>query len=65
MLKTFAAGLMMLTSGCVTTMTQASETEQAICEAWGGSLPSRSRSDTAQTIDEVGRAIAIYEAVCN
>ena len=65
MLKTFAAGLLMLTSGCVTTMTQASETEQAICEAWGGSLPSRSRSDTPQTIDEVGRAIAIYESVCN
>ena len=65
MLKVFAAGLLMLTSGCVTTMTQASETEQALCRAWQESLPSRSRQDTATTIEDVGRAIAIYEAVCN
>jgi Flp pilus assembly protein TadD len=64
MLKTFAAGLMMLTSGCVTTMTQASATEQAICEAWGGSLPTRSRSDTQQTQDEIQQAYAVQDAVC-
>lgn len=57
-----AAALVMLT-GC-TTMAPVTETEAALCEAWRGSLPSRSRMDTEQTQTEIGRAYAVQKAVC-
>jgi len=60
-----AAALAMLT-GC--TQMKINEaggaTEQAICDVWQDSLPSRSRSDTAQTIKEIGRAYDQFEAAC-
>jgi hypothetical protein len=62
--KIFAAGLMMLTSGCVNTMTQAGATEVALCSEWQSSLPTRSRNDTTQTQDEIQVAIAKHAAVC-
>ena len=64
--KIFAAGLMtlLLTSGCVTTMTQAGATEVALCSEWQKSLPTRSRNDTTQTQDEIQVAIAKHAAVC-
>ena len=57
-----AAALLMLT-GC-TTLTTATETEQALCDAWRDSLPTRSRSDTAQTQREVGQAYAMQQSIC-
>lgn len=45
-------------------MTQATETEIALCEAWGGSLPSRSRDDTDQTQIEIGIAYADFVSAC-
>jgi hypothetical protein len=53
-----------LTSGCANTMTQAGATETALCDEWRDSLPTRSRSDTTQTQDEIQVAIATHAAVC-
>jgi hypothetical protein len=39
-------------------------TEQALCDVWQDSLPSRSRSDTQQTIEEIGRAYDQFQAAC-
>jgi len=64
LLMIYAVALMLLV-GCQMIPTQGSETEQALCRAWQESLPSRSRQDTATTIEDVGRAIAVHEAVCN
>jgi hypothetical protein len=64
MLKLYAVGLILLTSGCGTTMTQAGATEIAMCAVWEKSLPTRSRSDTKQTQDEVQAALVAYAAVC-
>jgi len=59
-----AAALAMLT-GCTQMKTSgATATEQALCDVWQDSLPSRSRSDTAQTIKEIGRAYDQFEAAC-
>lgn len=57
-----AVALLMLT-GC-TTLTTATETERALCEAWRNSLPTRSHSDTEQTQAEIGRARAVQREVC-
>ena len=64
MLMIFAVALVTLT-GCMTTMqTEASATEAAICDAWGGALPTRSRSDTQTTIDQITGLYATFAAVC-
>ena len=65
MLKISGVVLVMLTSGCVTTMTQASATEEELCRQWQESLPTRSRTDTQQTQDEIQRAYAVQDAVCH
>lgn len=62
----FAAGSMLLAllaAGCTTT-TAGIETERALCEAWGDALPTRSRSDTAQTQAEIGVLYDVFEAAC-
>jgi hypothetical protein len=41
-----------------------SETERALCDVWQDSLPTRSRADTAETIDAIGRAYDVFEATC-
>ena len=46
------------------TTSAVSETEAAICDIWQGSLPTRSKADTPQTIAEIGRAYDQFEAVC-
>ncbi len=61
-LMKFAAVLVTLT-GC-TTLTTATATETAICDAWEDTLPTRSRSDTEQTQSEVGQNRATFRAVC-
>jgi|AntRauTorcE11898_2_1112593.scaffolds.fasta_scaffold00407_3 ABC-type glycerol-3-phosphate transport system substrate-binding protein len=58
------AALAMLTACSQKTTPAVSATEQALCDVWQGSLPSRSRSDTAQTVAEIGRAYNAFEAAC-
>ncbi|MEI4263904.1 hypothetical protein [Roseovarius sp. D0-M9] len=59
-----AGGLMLLAAACETRnpTSEATETERAICEAWGGSLPSRSRADTERTRAEIGVAYDVFLA---
>ena len=60
------AALMLLASGCVRNnpTAEATETEAALCTAWGGSLPTRSAGDTQQTADEIGLAYDVFLAAC-
>ena len=58
------AAALALTTGCANSTTQATETENALCEVWGASLPTRSRLDTEQTRKEVGESYATFAAVC-
>lgn len=61
----FAAGLTLLMSGCaMTSQTSGATAIEALCAEWKRSLPTRSRSDTQQTQDEIGRAYDVYEAAC-
>ena len=43
---------------------EATATENTICRIWGESLPTRSRSDTAQTQNEIGEAYADFATAC-
>lgn len=61
---TISVAALVMLMGCQTIPPRATATETALCDAWQDSLPSRSRSDTAQTQSEIGRAIAVFEAVC-
>lgn len=64
-LRTFAAALAMLTAtACSQTIPVGSATDEAYCDAWQDSLPSRSRADTPETIAQIGRAYDVFEAVC-
>lgn len=51
-------------TGCSPMAMTAGATEQALCTAWGGSLPSRSHRDTAQTADEIALGYAVFAASC-
>jgi hypothetical protein len=42
----------------------ATDTETALCIAWGRSLPTRSHRDTQQTRDEITASYANFEAAC-
>lgn len=53
-----------LLGACKTTVTPVTATEDALCRAWGESLPTRSRNDTVQTQDEITDAIADFAAAC-
>lgn len=49
--------------GCGTQTTPAvTETEYEVCRAWQNSLPTRSRSDTKQTQDEIGLGYDVFSA---
>jgi hypothetical protein len=63
---TFVAALTLLASGCATInpTAEATETEAALCAAWGGSLPSRSQADTLRTSEEIGLAYDVFVAGC-
>lgn len=50
--------------GCVPSMTQVTETEAELCRSWGESLPTRSRSDTAQTQAEIQVGYADFLNAC-
>ena len=45
-------------------MIEASATEAAICDAWRDSLPTRSRSDTQETITQIGILYDTFLAAC-
>ena len=64
MLMTFAAALIVLTGCFGNTTAPAGATENAMCRAWGESLPTRSRMDTQQTQDEIQIGYAKFEAAC-
>lgn len=62
-----ALTLLVATSGCDPNrqrMIGATETERELCIAWRDSLPTRSRSDTERTRDEIGVAYDIHIAAC-
>ena len=50
--------------GCAPTTTPVTATEAALCRAWGESLPSRSRADTAQTQAEIQLGYADFQNAC-
>lgn len=58
---------MLLTAlaACPGPMTRAvTETERELCIAWRDSLPTRSRSDTETTREEIGHAYDVHVAAC-
>lgn len=54
----------MLMTGCENLTTQVSATEEALCEVWQQSLPTRSRLDTEATKASVQVAIATHAIHC-
>ena len=60
----FAIASAMCLTGCATIPIVATETEVAICDSLGQTLPTRSRQDTAQTRDEITYHYAMFAAVC-
>ena len=60
-----AAASLLLASGCATPpIVGATATEQARCEAWAASLPTRSHADTPQTQAAIGHVYDVFEAAC-
>lgn len=62
-----ALTLLVATSGCDLErerMIAVTETERELCISWRDSLPTRSRSDTQQTRDEIGLAYDVHIAAC-
>ena len=57
---------MLLGVACTTNSptSEATETERALCEAWGQSLPSRSSWDTDVTRSEIGVSYDVFFAAC-
>lgn len=54
----------LILTGCSVLTMPVTATEDALCRAWGSSLPTRSHSDTAQTQTEIGAAYADFAAAC-
>ena len=63
-LKLSVIGCVTLTTACATTTTLGTETEREICYQMGAELPTRSRSDTAQTLTEITELYAQFARVC-
>jgi hypothetical protein len=65
-LKYAIASSLIFLTGCVnsTTPAIATETGAEICRQIGGELPTRSRSDTPQTQNEIQRLYAIFSLAC-
>jgi|GEM_PF-2329629 len=55
-------GAVMLSASC--TMQGGSETERSICRELRADLPSYSRQDTAQTLEEAARFQLVFSGVC-
>lgn len=56
--------ILVFLTGCGSSTMPGSATEQARCEVWGKSLPTRSRIDTEQTKGEIQRAYATFDLSC-
>lgn len=59
-----AASLTIALTGCADLTTPGGATEEALCRAWGESLPTRSKSDTDQTAREIQTAYADFANAC-
>jgi len=57
-------GIVIVLTGCGNTPTEVSATENELCLAWGDSLPTKSRSDTGQTVDEINIAYGVFADAC-
>jgi len=55
---------MIVLSACAPSTTQATATEAELCRSWGESLPTRSRTDTAQTRAEIQVGYADFANAC-
>jgi len=55
---------MIALSGCMTSTVPGGATERELCLSWGESLPTRSRQDTAQTVEEIQIAYADFANAC-
>jgi hypothetical protein len=51
-------------TSCADTKVQGGATSDELCRQWGGSLPTRSVADTAQTSDEIQVAYATFALAC-
>lgn len=60
----FVIGFVMCLTGCTTTQIAGGATSAAICDSIGAALPTRSRSDTPQTADEIVILYATFAAAC-
>ena len=63
-LTLFAIVSMALCAGCQNTTTSGGAVTDALCEAWGETLPTWSGADSEQTAREIDRAIRTHEAAC-
>jgi hypothetical protein len=54
----------MCLTGCATIPIAGGATSAAICDSLGAALPTRSRSDTPQTADEIAVLYATFAAAC-
>ena len=63
-MKAIAAILLVTLAGCAPPAFQATATEAELCRAWGESLPTRSRMDTAQTRMEIQIGYADFINAC-
>ena len=57
-------GIVIVLTACGNTPTEVSATENELCLSWGNSLPTKSRSDTVQTIDEINIAYGTFADAC-
>ena len=63
--RIFAVGLVLIgLTGCENLTMPGGATEQALCEIWGESLPTRSRMDTEQTAAEIQEAYVDFTLAC-
>ncbi len=56
--------ILLVSCGTAPEMIEASATETAICDAWLDSLPTRSRADTQDTINQIGVLYDTFLAAC-
>ena len=68
LLKSAIVSSVIFLTGCASSMMPAGGTDTAVaaelCRQWGDSLPTRSRSDTSQTQDEIQSAYASFSLAC-
>ena len=66
MLRIFVIGLLapVLLMSCADMRVAGSATSNARCAELGGVLPTRSRADTQETVDEITQLYATFAAVC-